>query len=34
MQNVTGLHAATKIRTRHVHYHREQIKVRLATRFQ
>uniref|UniRef100_A0A2H8TGP6 THAP domain-containing protein 9 n=1 Tax=Melanaphis sacchari TaxID=742174 RepID=A0A2H8TGP6_9HEMI len=31
MQNVTGLHAATKIRTRHIHYHREKMKVRLAT---
>ncbi|KAF0706343.1 Uncharacterized protein FWK35_00033037, partial [Aphis craccivora] len=29
MQNVTGLHAATKIRTRHIHYHREKMKVRL-----
>jgi len=32
MQNVTSLQAATKIRTRHVLYHREKMKVHLATR--
>jgi len=31
LQNVTGLHAATKIRSRHIYYHREKMKVRLAT---
>lgn len=30
LQNVSGLHAATKIRTRHIRYHKEKMKVRLA----
>ncbi|KAJ8980515.1 hypothetical protein NQ317_007935 [Molorchus minor] len=30
-QNIEGLHAATKIRTRHLSYEREKMKVRLAT---
>jgi len=30
IQNLTGLHAGTKIRTRHIRYHREQMKVRLT----
>lgn len=30
LQNVSGLHAATKIRTRHIRYQKEKMKVRLA----
>lgn len=30
LQNMSGLHAGTKIRTRHIRYHKEKMKVRLA----
>lgn len=30
LQNMSGLHAGTKIRTRHITYHKEKMKVRLA----
>lgn len=31
LQNVTGLHSATKIRSRHINDHKENIKMPLAT---
>lgn len=31
MQNTEGLHAATKVRLRHLHWEREKMKVRLAS---